>query len=488
MEDRIISVGIDVGTSTTQLIFSRLTLEKTGGFGVAPKIQVAAREVIYKSGIYFTPLTASGDIDGEKVADILTGEYRKAGMKPGMLKSGAVIITGESAKKRNAKEVIQAIAGLAGDFVVAAAGPDFESLLAGKGSGAAAASERGKKNILNLDIGGGTTNLCLFSDGKEIDSGCYDIGGRAVCCDGRHVIVSISPKVEALLKKRGIKAAVGDVLTEKLGAQIGEELAEILLEAANLKERTEDAALFETNHGLRTEIPAAEFWFSGGVADCIWQEKEDPYRYGDIGVFLGRALRKNRNWEKQKRVVGSETVRATVIGAGSCSLEVSGSTIYARNAKLPVKNLPVQKLACVTDAEIASMDKQLADLKMQQTESFEKGYAIALAGPGSPSFAQLEAMADALSRVICREKSMIPIIIENDFAKALGQGIKRRLPADSQKAVLCLDQIVCDRGDFIDIGEPLGGGIALPVIVKTLIFQEESEKYLQGHERTGKEV
>ena len=136
MSEIILSAGIDIGTTTTQVIFSRFTMEKQV-YGVTPKVEVTNREVIYKSNIYFTPLTRDDEIDSEQVAYIISMEYENAGMTPDMLGSGAVIITGESAKKRNARMVTESIAELAGEFVVASAGPDLESLLPGKGSGAA---------------------------------------------------------------------------------------------------------------------------------------------------------------------------------------------------------------------------------------------------------------------------------------------------------------------------------------------------------------
>lgn len=169
MSEIILSAGIDIGTTTTQVIFSRLTMEKTGGYGVTPKVEVTNREVIYKSNIYFTPLTRDDEIDSEQVAHIISMEYENAGMTPDMLGSGAVIITGESAKKRNARMVTESIAELAGEFVVASAGPNLESLLAGKGSGAAALSQNEQITVLNLDIGGGTTNH-MVTDQNDLES------------------------------------------------------------------------------------------------------------------------------------------------------------------------------------------------------------------------------------------------------------------------------------------------------------------------------
>ena len=52
---------------------------------------------------------------------------------------------------------------------------------------------------------------------------------------------------------------------------------------------------------------------------------------------------------------------------------------------------------------------------------------------------------------------MIPMILQAEFAKALGQAISRRLPQNHKKEILCLDQVNCGNGDFIDIGRPLEG-------------------------------
>lgn len=46
MHEVILSVGIDIGTSTTQLIFSRLTLENRASSYMAPRIAIVDKQVI----------------------------------------------------------------------------------------------------------------------------------------------------------------------------------------------------------------------------------------------------------------------------------------------------------------------------------------------------------------------------------------------------------------------------------------------------------
>lgn len=474
MSETILSAGIDIGTTTTQLIFSRLVMEKSGGYGVAPKVEVVQREVIYRSEIHLTPLTEEDNIDAKQVAALIQKEYENAGIRPEDLTTGAVIITGESARKRNAKEVTLAMAKLAGEFVVATAGPDLESVLAGKGAGADLLSEEEQTAVLNIDIGGGTSNLCLFEDGVQTDCACYDIGGRVVRVDKDGRIERISPKVEELLPMIGVQVKVGDLLTIADAQKIANVLADLLAEAANLKPHSILGEKFITNHGLLSNKKPKIISFSGGVADCMDSDQEADFTYGDLGIFLGKAIRKHPVWNAVCRCNGKETMRATVIGAGNCSMEVSGSTIYTRGAEFPMKNLPVQKLLANDEAKIDEMDKQIMALKEQRTETFDKGYALAIDGPVCPSFSEVECIAEMLAKELAGEERTIPIVVEQDFSKALGQALKRRLPP--HMPILCLDGVVCQNGDFIDIGKPVGGGIALPVIVKTLIFSDSRRK------------
>ena len=178
MKEQILSVGIDIGTSTTQLIFSRLTIVNLASSYTVPRISIVDKEVIYKSAIYFTPLKSQTEIDGARVGEIISQEYRKAGMKPEDLQTGAVIITGETARKVNANTVLQTLSGMAGEFVVATAGPDLESVLSARGAGTDKISEEKRETVANIDIGGGTSNIAFFRKGNLQGTSCLDIGGR----------------------------------------------------------------------------------------------------------------------------------------------------------------------------------------------------------------------------------------------------------------------------------------------------------------------
>ncbi len=461
MSEQILSAGIDIGTSTTQVVFSKLTIENTGGFGSVPKIEITDKKIIYAGKIHFTPLLSENDIDIKSVCGIISEEYETAGLKPCYIATGAVIITGETSRKRNASETVQLISEAAGDFVVAAAGPDLESVLAGKGSGAARLSSESGKLTANLDIGGGTTNICLFKDGEVLDTACLDIGGRLIKLDKDNVITYISPKLARLTENA---VSVGEKLSHENAEKICSEMVSVLAQSVGLEPADERLELMTTNHALQKGFFPELITFSGGVADCIYNEKP-PFLYGDIGTVLGRTISASALMKNAAENTG-ETIRATVVGAGNFSMEVSGSTIEYRGCKLPIKNIPCARIKFESHDDIPFLK---AAVKAALTQ-FDNPYtAVSFAAPDCPSFADIEAAADALTlaaeEVLTDEKPLI-IISEADIGKALGQALKRR----TKRSFICIDGISCGGGDFVCIGEPLAGGKVLPVIVKTLIF------------------
>ena len=475
-EEQILSAGLDIGTTTTQMVLSRLTLECSGGYGIAPKVSVTRREILYRSPIRFTVLTDTDAIDAKAAADFLSEQYRAAGVTADQIGTGAVIITGESARKRNAREVIDALSTLAGDFVVAAAGPDLESCLAGRGAGADEASIRTGQTVLNADIGGGTSNLCLFEGGREIDAACADIGGRLICVDDAMRVTKCSPQIRMLAERYGLPIRTGEPVTLETLRKTADLLAEALAQICNLAPMTDLGRSLITNHPLRADSRPARMSFSGGVADCMAHPDDPPFRYGDIGPVLAKAILSHPAFAATASVPAKETVRATVIGAGACSMDVSGSTIACEGVSFPLKNLPVLPLQYFGEEDFAGLQEQIARAVALQKESGLSQGAFYLHGAVSPSFHEVESLANLLSPTLAEAAErgeVFPVIVETDFGKALGQSLRRRLGRGTP--VLCLDGIHCQQGDYIDIGAPVGGGIAVPVVVKTLLFHEKED-------------
>ncbi|MEE1353428.1 MAG: ethanolamine ammonia-lyase reactivating factor EutA [Acutalibacteraceae bacterium] len=476
MEEHIWSAGFDIGTTTTQLVLSRLTLEKTAGYGLAPRVKVTEREVRYRSPVAFTALDEQDAIDGDAAVAFLKSQYESAGISPEDIGTGAVIITGESAKKRNAHKVIEALSAVAGDFVVAAAGPDLESTLAGKGAGADDASVRLGRSVLNLDIGGGTSNLCLFEDGEEKDSACTNIGGRLVRVGKDGVVQKMTPQIEDLIEKLGLPIKVGEPLSIETARQLTDTMADILAQTAGLKEMTPLGKSFLTNHGMSSDSHPECLMFSGGVSDCMAHPDMDPFTYGDIGPLLARSILEHPAFQACPVVPARETMRATVIGAGTCSMDVSGSTIACEGITFPLKNIPVLPLKYEGEEDLPALQGQIANAMERYKDTDSLNGAFFLKGPVSPGFREVEGIADLLAPVIAekgRQGAVFPVVVEHDFAKALGQSIRRRV--GREVPVLCLDGIHCKTGDYIDIGAPVGGGICVPVVVKTLLFQKKGD-------------
>ncbi len=454
-EERLLSVGIDIGTSTTQLVFSRLTVKNAASDFTVPDFSITEKEVLYQSAIHFTPLLSAERIDAQGVKNIVEAEYAAAGFSRKDIQTGAVIITGETARKENAREVLTALSGFAGDFVVATAGPRLESILAGKGSGAQSYSKEHSCAVLNLDIGGGTTNMALFDRGALVDTGCLNVGGRLIKLDGAGRLSYLSPVLRPYFDFE-----LGDALRPSQLEELAEFLTDILCSALQGREVPGD---FITDKLLKTEgTPLLSF--SGGVADFIGETALDPLAYGDLGVYLGRAIFRSCLC-KGNFLRAKETIRATVIGAGSHSTELSGSTIFYSGVKLPLKNLPV---AWVEEEEELSCELLAGKIRKQLSLFPQDSPAVlGLRGRKNPKFSQLCKLADSLALALGPYPPETPVIIalKEDMGKSLGQALHMLLP---ERSLLCLDGISLSEGSYLDIGTPIARGQVLPVVVKTL--------------------
>ncbi|NRD94410.1 ethanolamine ammonia-lyase reactivating factor EutA [Enterococcus faecalis] len=471
-KETLLTVGIDLGTSTTQLVLSELTVENFASAFTVPRISISDKKVIYRSDIIFTPLLNQSEIDAEPIKAFVAEQYRQAGIHKQDIQMGAVIITGETARKSNANNVLRALSGYAGDFVVATAGPDLESIIAGKGAGAQTYSETKRKPVGNLDIGGGTTNLAVFKDGEVIDTACFDIGGRLIKLDQQQKITYIAPKIQEIINKKGLTLHLGDQATEQNLLPIISELVAVLENSIGLGTQSPFYQLLVTNHPLRKgeELPIVTF--SGGVADCLNTTSTNLFKYGDIGLLLGKYLRKSLIFSEKEVLESAETIRATVVGAGSHTAEISGSTIAYREQILPVKNIPILKLAqedeTLTVTELGQrIQEKLNWHRIEETPQI----ALAIRGMSNPTFADIQrygqGIVEGLASLVAEQIPII-VMVDEDMAKALGHALSAHLPKDYP--FICLDSVKVENGDYVDIGLPVAEGAVLPVIVKTLVF------------------
>ncbi len=448
MKESLLSVGIDVGTSTTQLIFSRLNIRNEANAFTVPDFVIGDKEILYRGKVHFTPLLSEEIIDAQGLRNIIEEEYRRAGIRKDSVQTGAVIITGETARKDNAREVLEALSGFAGEFVVATAGPALESVLAGKGSGAADYSRRHKCAVLNLDIGGGTTNFALFDNGETVDTGCLNVGARLMKFrEGKCVYLS---------------PVLREYFTEGTPPEeVAQFLCETLEEAVGLRE-SKRYLNFITDKVCRT---APLLSFSGGVADLIRESPSDPYAFGDLGVLLGKAIRHSPLWNEIPHIPLDETIRATVMGAGLHTTELSGSTIFYKNVEFPLKNLPVAR---ISEEDTLSQEALIHRIRSAMDRVAPEGEpcVLSLQGMTDPKFADLCRMADTVA-LSMEGRDTLFLSVEQDMGKALGQAVHSLLPS---KPLLCLDGVRLPENSYLDVAKPIAGGQVLPVVVKTLIL------------------
>ncbi len=451
MCERLRSLGLDVGTTTTQLVFSELQVENQGGAFSVPRMEITDRKLLYKSPVHFTPQAGTDRIDGAALGALVRREYERAGIRREDVDTGAVIVTGETSRRENARDIAAQLSDLAGDFVVATAGPELESRLAARGAGAEDYSRELDIPVLHMDIGGGTSNLALLQGGRITALGCLNVGGRLVKTEGDR-ITYVSPTARPLTSLReGDPADISQL----------EELAKTLVMglemAAGLRPADDLLAHLQTREAIPWIPPRGKLAlsFSGGVADCI-EDPPAPLAYGDMGPLLGKAIRQSRLCQGPYRL-GRETIRATVIGAGCYSTQLSGSTVYCQGAMLPVKNLPV----AVLDERQQMDPEQIARCCQQQD-----GNQVILALPGfpAPTYEQVQKLARAIIQGVGDRP--VYVCLEQDMAKALGHSLRLQLPEN--RPLLCIDR-VCPQGEsYLDIGMPVGH--CLPVVLKTLVF------------------
>ena len=473
----ILSVGIDVGTSTTQVVFSKLQMDNAGGYFSVPRVAIVDKEVVYKSEVYMTPLKTDVLIDTEALRDIVADEFRKAGYRPEDTDSGAVIITGESARKENSDAVLKSLSDFAGDFVVSAAGPDMDSLIAGKGSGAWQYSMDHHCRVANLDIGGGTTNVVLFEDGETLARGCLDIGGRLICMNPQGIITKVSPAAAVMAQAAGVSVSVGDRCDELKLTAVTRQMAAALNAYLGVGTKDIDAILRQIKTPGSSDFPVPEkvqaVFFSGGVADLIYHESADTWAYGDIGVLLGRAIRESRLFTDFQKMEPGETIRATVVGAGTYTTTISGSTITYSDDIFPLKNIPVIKLdeelqeACFA----GETEPVIRRIQWALGQNDAEHFILAMPGKRDPGYTEMKRAAASIRQIMDRVQppgEPILLVIESDIAKAMGQMIRQQ--PDLKRQVVAIDSIHVEDGEYVDMGKPMMNGMVIPVVVKTLIF------------------
>ncbi len=468
----VLSVGIDVGSSTSHLVFSGLTLRREQSFmNMSNRFHLINRKLIYEGNIIDTPLIDRFTIDIDAVVEFFEEEYKKAGITTEMVDTGAVIVTGETAKKQNAEEIVRRLSSSSGKFVSAAAGPNFESILGAMGSGIVDQTAEKENTVMNIDVGGGTSNLAIASKGQVTSTSCINVGGRLLGIDKDFKIWRIDPPTEFVFKELGLDYKIGDIIPEKDAKLVAQEYAKALVEVMKGPAKSKIAKYLMMTEDLDFSIPIDGYSFSGGVAEFIYGTKDT---YEDIGVYLADEIKTLVKKHKLLILEPKNKIRATVIGAGSFSLSVSGSTCYFdKSIIFPLENIPVIKVNMKKEDYSAEKLKKEIENAFRRFDMKEGEDLVALYFK-DPIYRNnfyltdfAKAIEESLPNSIANNR-MVILIFDQDMGGSVGIALRR--DTSLKNNLICMDELELEEGDWIDIGAPLYSGQAFPVTVKSLVF------------------
>ena len=466
----ILSVGVDVGSSTSHLVFSKLLLKKDEQ-SATRRFKIRQRQIVYEGRIINTPISNDKTIDIKKLTKFFKAEYKQVGIDPKDIQTGAVIVTGESARKKNARQIAEALSNDAGKFVAATAGPNFESLIAAMGSGSAARSKAERKTILSCDIGGGTSNIAVIKNGQTLSTSCISVGGRLLGVGSNGKIWRIDPPARKVMQHLGLNHKIGDRISgadiKRIAATFGKVLFEVITGPAKSRLARQ---LMLTDH-LQFPDRIDEYSFSGGVAELMYGGFN---HYDDIGKVLADHINTLTPRFAADVVEPANKIRATVIGAGAYSLSISGSSCFMDDQlAFPFRNVPVIRVDF--DSSNLNFEHMVSQInaafrRFDRVEG-EDVVALYFQDPVRASYPQLELFARSIEAAHANSiKKGIPIILifGTDIACGVGNVIRRE--TDLKSNLLTLDELTLADGDWVDIGEPLVGGQVFPVTVKSLVF------------------
>jgi ethanolamine utilization protein EutA len=464
------SVGIDIGSAGTQVIFSRLHMRRMSE-ELSSRYFVVKRETLYQSPVALTPYASETRIDEEAIGRIIDQAYADAAAHPDQIDTGSVILTGEALRRENAQAIGELLAEMGGEFVCAIAGHHMEAMLAAYGSGAAKVSHDHGWRVLNIDIGGGTTKLALIDGGRVLETAAIHVGGRLLVADTDGRITRLDPQGRELTRQAGFDWQLGGQVSAAELDELTASMAEALCRAI-LGERA--LYLTEPINDLRA---IDGVMFSGGVGEYVYgRESRD---FGDLGRGLGAALAKRLDRLPGKLLPAGECIRATAFGASEYSVQLSGNTVYVSEPGelLPRKNLQV--LQPPVSLEGAIEPAPLARAIAAHFTAFDRvegegEVALAFKWRGEPSFERLSGLARAITLSLpntLQREQPIYLILEGDVAQTLGAILKEEWGLRSE--VLVIDGVSLRDFDYVDLGRIRVPSNTVPVTIKSLVFSQD---------------
>src|SRR6266853_739635 len=476
-EIRLVSVGVDIGSSTSHLVFSRLVLERLDN-----RYVVSERKVVHESEVLLTPFIENAAdhtmIDAAALGRFIDKQYEIARVDPKAIDTGALILTGVAVRRSNARAIGELFASQTGKFVSVSAGDALEATLAAFGSGACARSIRESARVMNVDIGGGTSKVAVCEAGEVVEMTAADIGARILSFDSEGRVRRIEEAGRRFAAEVGLFLEIGAKPDPApLAAMVGR-MAERLFEIISRPVlRAESNALLRLDP-LRNERRPEAISFSGGVAEYIYGRESEPF--GDLGPALARQILERVKAWGPRIVASDEGIRATVIGASQYTIQVSGSTIFvAPQSVLPLRNVPVVTPDLPLDDETLAVERisesVAVALRRLDLDEGERPVALCYRWKGSATFARLDGFCRGVSAGLAKALDRgLPLVLvgDGDIGGLIGIHCleETRLP----NAIVSIDGIVLKEFDFIDIGGLLETSGAVPVVIKSLVFPNSS--------------
>ncbi len=466
------TVGIDIGSSTSHLLFAKVALQRQSQH-LSSRFVVIGREIVWRSPILLTPFLPDGTIDTNRLGDFVRGCYDDAGFAPSDVDSGAVILTGEAIKRKNARTIDELFAGEAGKFVCATAGHKLEARLAAHGSGAVALSQARDTCILHADIGGGTTKLALIDRGVILGLCAFAVGGRLIARDDVGRWTRIDDAARAVAADLGMEISPQVLADPAVQQRMARRLATVAADFMTGAELDRlGQSLLLTEPLPRGPAPSA-FTFSGGVAEYLFGSESEEF--GDIAKPLAMALARGLGRRTQVPLIDAvQRIRATVIGASQFTVQVSGKTIYLPDPYvLPVRNVPVVRVALEPSGRIepeqlvAAVRAGMEDVDVDNNSCV----AIAFGWHGEPEHRRLKSAGEAILAGLApwRERiKLLLVIIDGDIGKSFGRLLHRELGWPGK--IVSLDGMELQQLDYVDLGELLAPPGVVPVVIKSLMF------------------
>jgi ethanolamine utilization protein EutA len=458
------SVGIDIGSSTSHLMFSRLLIGYPSLLQRKPI--VVERNVIARSPIMLTPFDGDWNIDAEPLRRLVDDMFSDTGLSRDDVDTGAVIITGEAARRDNAAKIAELFADESGRFVCATAGPQLETIMAAHGSGAVRASREQGLTLLNVDIGGGTTKVSLIQEGKICGTTALNIGARLVAHDGAERVVRLETGGKKFLAALGEQIEIGGLISGNVRHRVAAHMARTLFDAVLRGGRPWDDLYVLPSLGELPELDA--ILFSGGVSEYI--HGREGQSFGDLGPYLGREIKREAEIRGLAILGGSEGIRATVIGASQYAVQLSGETIFIpQTMQLPVRNLRVFVVNVDWQAPVASRAEAAIRRALGERDREVTGepYVLAFATPPFVGYGAVQELGEGIDcalSVLAQEDRPSALVFGQNFGQVIGNMLsaKWNMP--------CIDEIALSELDFIDVGQVVEGEGFVPVIIKSLAF------------------